>query len=105
MNTKWVATQHARKVIAASLNKITWGAGLLMSLLFLVNSCSKSDDLDTSDNGIPIEQESLIIYTDIEPDFVSENPNDFYDLDLNNDQIVDYTKTVAKFNNILYIHY
>ncbi len=32
-----------------------------------------------------------IIYTDIDPDFVSENLGDYYYLDLNNDEVVDFS--------------
>ena len=39
----------------------------------------------------PLEdQASMIIYTDIEPDFISHTENSIYGLDLNNDQLVDY---------------
>lgn len=34
--------------------------------------------------------QAQIIYTDIEPDFISEKVGDFYSLDLNNDGIVDF---------------
>ncbi len=38
-----------------------------------------------------INTQAQIIYTDIEPDFTSPTSGDFYNLDLNNDDIVDYT--------------
>ncbi|RIA09703.1 putative secreted protein (Por secretion system target) [Flavobacteriaceae bacterium MAR_2010_72] len=37
-----------------------------------------------------VSLQAQIIYTDIEPDFTGENLGDSYDLNLNNDQIVDY---------------
>ncbi|MFG6686637.1 T9SS type A sorting domain-containing protein [Mariniflexile sp. HNIBRBA6329] len=37
-----------------------------------------------------ISNPAQIVYNDIEPDFTSENLEDYYDLDLNNDKIVDY---------------
>ena len=60
---------------------------LLVSLLLVIISCDKNDDLKTEP---PIDKESIIIYTDIEPDFTSENLDDSYNLDLNNDQNVDF---------------
>ena len=104
MKPKWVATRYAGKFKAL----------LLMSLILVVISCDKSDDLDTvgnespiqnesppdetppdeespSDNEPPTDDESNIVYTDIEPDFTGQNLIDYYDLDLNNDQIVDFT--------------
>ncbi|MFG6686635.1 T9SS type A sorting domain-containing protein [Mariniflexile sp. HNIBRBA6329] len=38
-----------------------------------------------------LDGNTQIIYTDIEPDYVSENVGDYYNLDLNNDGIVDFT--------------
>ncbi|MFG6686636.1 T9SS type A sorting domain-containing protein [Mariniflexile sp. HNIBRBA6329] len=38
-----------------------------------------------------INTPAQIIYTDIEPDYKSENIGDFYNLDLNNDGIIDFT--------------
>ena len=73
------------------------GTVLLLSLLLVIISCDKSDDLDNVGNESPIQNESptdnesIIVYTDIEPDFNSENPYYYYDLDLNNDQNVDFT--------------
>lgn len=61
-----------------------------------VVSCSKSENLETTESETPIDDDtsddanSNIIYTDIEPDFISENVNDFYNLDLNNDAVVDF---------------
>lgn len=37
-----------------------------------------------------VEPGSVIIYTDIEPDYTGKNIGDSYDLDLNNDKIVDF---------------
>lgn len=81
MITKWVATQNARKFKTV----------LQIGVLLLFSSCSKNNDLETIKNDVPINNESGIIHTDIEPDFVSENTNDFYDIDLNHDGIVDFT--------------
>ncbi len=93
MKTKWVATLNAGKFKAL----------LLVSWLFLIISCDKSDDIETignespidnespPDNESPTDHESVIIYIDIEPDFTSENLNDSYNLDLNNDKIIDFT--------------
>ena len=87
---------------------INWSLLILISLLMLNLSCSKSDDLETivnetpNDNETPIDNNppidttpnidnpSLIVYTDLEPDFVSDTLNPNYGLDLNNDGILDY---------------
>ena len=70
---------------------INWSLLILIGFLMLNLSCSKSDDLETIDNENPVENVSLIIYTDIEPDFVSDHLNTSYDFDLNNDDIIDFT--------------
>ena len=96
MKTKWVAT------LIASTSKVLFQSGknlgrvFLMSLVFLIISCDKSDDFETISNDPPPDNESpnidsFIVYTDIDPDFKSENLNDSYNLDLNNDQIIDFT--------------
>ena len=96
MKPNRVATLDARKYKAVSQCVKNVGTVLLMSLLFLIISCDKSDDLEPIDNETPPanetppNEESNIIYTDIEPDFTSENLDDSYNLDLNNDQNVDF---------------
>jgi len=110
MKTKWVATLNAGKFIVESQYGINWGLVLLISVLLSVISCTESDDLeiivnelpidevpvdydlpiDNVDVDLPVDNESLIIYTDITPDFASNRLNDFYNLDLNNDGIVDF---------------
>jgi len=85
------------------------GRLLLISLFLLINSCDKSDDLETigkeppiidlppTDDEPPMDEEppaddgSVIVYTDIEPDFTGGNFNDCYTLDLNNDEIFDFS--------------
>jgi len=86
---------------------INWSLLLLISLILLIFSCAKNDDLEIINNELPSDSliptnnnpssdntlptnESTIIYTDIEPDFESINQNDSYNLDLNNDGIVDF---------------
>lgn len=91
MKTKWVATLNAGKIKAVLQFVKNSGKKLLMSLLFLNISCDKSDDLEPIGNESPPNNESIIVYTDIEPDFTSENLNDSYNLDLNNDHIIDFT--------------
>ena len=68
-----------------------------MSLLLCITSCDKSDDLETTFgteppiiDETPTEPNSVIVYSDVEPDFTSEKINDSVNLDLNNDQIVDF---------------
>lgn len=94
MKTLWVATSYARKSGTLFQQAKYFGTVLLISGLFLIISCDKSDDLNEPliNNELPVATNaSHIIYTDIEPDFFSENGNDFYELDLNNDKIVDFT--------------
>ena len=80
MNSKMVATQNARKFIVV----------FQICVLLLVASCSKSDNLETINNENPNVNELDIVYKDIEPDFMSKNIGDFYDLDLNNDGTIDF---------------
>ena len=115
MKTIWVATLNAGKFKIVFQFVKNWEIILLTGLLLLAISCTKSDDLETMDNELPVDNESsandeiptddettvdensLIIYTDIEPDFSGENPEDSYELDLNNDQIIDFT--ISLFND------
>lgn len=112
MKTKWVATSNARTFIKIYQNKINWGLIFFISALLFFSSCSKSDDLEKiatyspivdnppinnptynpiyNPTNNPIDTGSNIIYTDIEPDFDSSN-NGVYNLDLDNDGIVDFT--------------
>ncbi|MEO6347607.1 MAG: hypothetical protein ABIO60_06825 [Aquaticitalea sp.] len=95
MKTRWVATLNARKFKAISHQLLNWKSVGFTGVLLLIVSCSKGDDVETVNNELPVKNESLIIYTDIEPDFASENMNDFYSLDLNNDATVDFTLTTS----------
>ncbi|SDB29767.1 hypothetical protein SAMN03097699_0574 [Flavobacteriaceae bacterium MAR_2010_188] len=109
MKTKRVATLYARKFKSHFRLMLSWGSILLLSCLLLVVCCSKTDEVETilnqlpddngspddnehpDDNGTPkVDYSSDIIYTDIEPDFISENRGYFYLLDLNNDGIIDF---------------
>lgn len=54
MKTKRVAIQNARKFTVASQYMINWGSVLLISMLLLVISCTKNDDLETIGNEPPI---------------------------------------------------
>lgn len=107
MKTKRVATQNAGKFKDVFRN-FTFGKALILNGMFLVISCTGNDDLETIIGELPNEsksptegetpvndesttdKESVIIYTDIR-DFNSEKLGDFYELDLNNDRIVDFT--------------
>lgn len=108
MKTNWLANQDARKFKALTQYKLIWGSILFIGALLLVISCTKNDNLELIDNGLssendlPIDNDppivnippnnyGNIIYTDIDPDFNSENVGDVYNLDLNNDGIVDFT--------------
>ena len=109
MKTKSVSRLDAKTYNKPFTCMMNFGSLLFMSVLLLTVSCAKSEDLETivnetpNDNETPIDNNppidttptidntSLIVYTDIEPDFVSDEQNTVYDLDLNNDGIVDYT--------------
>ena len=73
---------------------LIWQLLILISSLMLNFSCSKNDDPETIgletivDN--PSVDNSNIIYTNIEPDYVSNYIQGDYELDLNNDGIADY---------------
>ena len=95
-----VATPNAGK----TRNIFKYMAPVLMIILVLcITSCDQSDDLESiiheppttheppEYNEPPAENESVIVYTDIEPDFSSKNLNDSFDLDLNNDELVDFS--------------
>ncbi|THD66725.1 hypothetical protein E7Z59_13160 [Robertkochia marina] len=62
----------------------------LISVSWLMFSCSGSDDGDMIVNESPESPESVIIYTDLEPDFISDDQNQSYDIDLNNDGKTDF---------------
>lgn len=103
MKTKRVATQYAGKSKGVFPGTKYKGAGLWLCIWFLILSCEKSDDLETivkeprivkespQDHEPRPEEVSKIIYTDYEPDFNNAKPEDSYGLDLNNDQIIDFT--------------
>lgn len=91
MKAKREVSQNVRKFMSFPLYTINWGFGLLISVLLVAFSCSKNDEIEPIEYESPIINESHIIYTDVEPDFISENINDFFELDLNKDQIVDFT--------------
>ena len=91
INPIWVATRNAKKFSATFNSMINWSSIILVGVLFLFSSCTTSDTIENIENEAPIENQALIIYTDIKPDFVSSNLNANYDLDLNNDGITEYT--------------
>lgn len=95
MKPKWVATPYAGKFKTVFQCIKNIGPVFFMILVLIIISCDKSDDLQII--GVeppPVNEsptnESVIIYTDVEPDFISEELTDLYDLDLNNDQIIDF---------------
>lgn len=103
MNTKQVATLNARKYIAVNHAMISWRTVLLIGILSMGMSCSKSDDEEIIMNGSPIinhfpvpnnppiDTGTQIVYIDIDPDFTSQFVHDVYNLDLNNDGIIDFS--------------
>lgn len=92
MRPNWVATLHARKYKVLFRFIKIWRVVYLIGTSFLIISCANDEleIIDIVDNEPPVYNESLIIYTDIEPDFTGESLNDSYKLDLNNDEIFDF---------------
>lgn len=98
MKSKWWATLNAGK----KQNIFLYGKNIVsiffLGFLLINISCDKSDDLETIPSKSPLptpiesppDNDSNIIYTDIEPDFSNENLNESYNLDINNDQIIDF---------------
>ncbi|PTX41484.1 hypothetical protein C8P64_3284 [Christiangramia gaetbulicola] len=123
MKTNWVATLYAGKFQMLYRCQQNWRI-LLITGLWIFISCSNSDDFvapvnaidedppiqneppadddapvvndDPVDDGSTVYEESVIIYTDIEPDFSSTNLADGYDIDLNQDGTVDFS---IQYNN------
>lgn len=101
-----------RLIPFTTLRRIVLSSSCYISLLVVIMtisiSCSSNDDLDPinnqdtddnsppsntdspDDNNPPSDYEYNIIYTDIKPDFIGQDMDDTYALDLNNDQLVDY---------------
>ncbi|QYA26129.1 hypothetical protein G3I01_11585 [Gramella sp. MT6] len=116
MKTIRVATLNAGKFNTMFSYLTNWQT-LFVIGLWLIISCSNSEDFEGLDNnsvidkeppaqneppvddGAPVEEEPtvdeepVIIYTDIEPDFKSENKILNYDIDLNDDNIIDFSIT------------
>jgi hypothetical protein len=108
MKSKRVATQNAgsiRILYRVVKNSVSI---IYLSFALIIISCDKYDDLpifgveppvpnesppvnQSPTNQPPVNEESIIVYTNLEPDFISENIGDFYNLDLNNDKIIDFT--------------
>lgn len=122
MKPIWMAILNARRLKFLCQWMKNTGTVLLMSFLLLIISCDKSDELEAIANDSSIEEESPqdkeppkdnqsppvnesptdesnIIYTDIEPDLNGKNIKDSYNLDLNNDNIIDFT--LSSFNDSL----
>mgnify|MGYP003109825248 CR=1 FL=1 len=119
MKPNRVATLNAGQLKAVYQALKNSGTLLIMSMLLIFISCDKSDDLETigneppntdqppidneppveeppvdeeppTDDESPTDDASVIVYTDIEPDFISGDLSDYYNLDMNNDQIIDF---------------
>lgn len=107
MDPNRVATLHAREFKSIYNGVKIIGKLLMISFLMLIASCDKSDELEPigtetpihnelpTDNESPTIDESVIVFTDIEPDFTGEDFGDSYNLDLNNDGIIDFIITSA----------
>lgn len=122
METKWVATLSASKVKA-----VTRYMTHRFIVLLLMTSCAQNDDLGVNateslienettielnppiatetptNNNPPNNNEPHIIYTDIEPDYISTELNDFYELNLNNDGFVDFTLISSADSNEIWL--
>lgn len=96
MDSLKVATLYAGKYKVEISLLQNWILIFYVGLLPIIISCNKSDDLEGILNYLPTANEtpgiekSLIIYTDIEPDFISQEFSDSYNLDINNDGTVDF---------------
>lgn len=102
MKSKWVATPDAIKFKPVFHFVKRFVTFLFISLLLIIYSCESNDELEIIHNESPVNQsppqsesptdaETVIVYTDIDPDFISENLKVYYNLDLNNDQTIDFT--------------
>lgn len=110
MLTKLELSHKLRKFESMCSHKISWFLVSLISVLVLVVSCANNDELDavdeqlTNDNNLPIidnnstnnnstsnNEGSIIIYTDLEPNYTDGKVGEFKSLDINNDGIMDFT--------------
>lgn len=92
MKTLWVAIQNAGKfgtISQFSINKVL--TFTIIGMLILCTSCENNAVLENINNVKSTENNSVIIYTNNDPEFSSETIGDVYNLDLNNDLIVDFT--------------
>ncbi len=117
MEKDLVATVNAGKLRGLFRSLENLEMVFLVGFLFLCLSCTKSEEVEIIDNGAienetpgvddnpvgenpndnpdideePFVDEVVVIYTDIDPDFTNYNSGNSYELDLNNDQIVDFS--------------
>lgn len=110
METKWMAILNARILEIGSQWIKKPGAVLLVCFTVLLISCDKGDDIEPIDQESPIDDspgdgesptddDSIIVYTDLEPDFAGRNLDDCFELNLNSDQIVDFVICPGKEND------
>lgn len=91
-----MAILNARRLKAIFQWMKNSGMVLLMVFTMFTISCDKSDDIEPieqdspGDGELPADDDSIIVYTDLEPDFTGRNLIDCFELNLNNDQIVDF---------------
>ncbi len=67
MKTTRVATQNARNSRLLAINFVRWSSGLMFSIILLMSSCSKNEDMVIEDDSSLINNESI--------DFKSQSPN------------------------------
>lgn len=88
MKTPWVATLNAsgRKW----LEKLTKNGVFLITAL-VVQYCSESEDMVIVEEPEVPALRAIIVYTDLDPDFMAETINDTYKIDLDHDGSADFT--------------
>lgn len=106
MNAKRVATLNARKLKVKSRQLLNWGSVLLFSMLLLVISCSKSDDLVTIindapiDNNTPKDENNPPIDDEIPIDNITPITNNDINLMLPQDWVVLNNSYISSLSNV-----
>ena len=109
MKPKWLASLNAGKLILMFHGVKLSVTVLLLFFILLAVSCDKNDDIETirqessidnespDDDGSETDEDSqnedkpIFVHTDPEPDLSFENKKYLFNLDLNNDGIIDFT--------------
>ncbi|MUP46093.1 hypothetical protein E0K83_10095 [Gramella sp. BOM4] len=106
MKTIWVATLHAGAFNYRPYFRRKIQESIIYFLIVLgVIACNTNDDLDENviieeppvaeeppvENEPPEEEESVILFTNLDPDYTAQGVTDTFQLDLNNDETIDFT--------------